>query len=85
MTDDTKTCRSCTETKPLTGFYRQKTSPGGYQAVCKRCHTARSRGLPVQARDPGHSVWDMPVVLQVLLRTGEIVTDRRGEICPWLR
>lgn len=37
ITNATKTCSKCGETKPLTDFYKDKKASDGHQSWCKRC------------------------------------------------
>lgn len=37
ITNATKTCTKCGETKPLTDFYKDKKASDGHQSWCKRC------------------------------------------------
>ena len=37
ITNATKTCSKCGETKPLTDFYKDKSASDGHQSWCKRC------------------------------------------------
>lgn len=36
-------CTKCKEIKPLTEFYKEKRRPVGFQSICKKCHSLRSK------------------------------------------
>jgi len=38
-----KKCSKCEEVKPVTEFYRQKTSKDGFRGYCKKCHHKKSK------------------------------------------
>lgn len=40
MTMQSKTCRDCGQTKPITAFYRNATYSDGYMSSCKECKKA---------------------------------------------
>ena len=45
-----RTCTGCSESKPLTEFFRDRSKKHGYQARCKPCAMARTRAY-VRAKD----------------------------------
>lgn len=42
-TVQTKTCRCCGETKPISDFYQNKKASDGLQSYCKKCMNEKSR------------------------------------------
>ena len=40
---ETKTCKICSKTKPITDFCLDKSRKGSHKNVCKECHSARCR------------------------------------------
>lgn len=40
---DTKKCRDCGETKPLSEFYPRKSARDGYHGSCRQCHCDKAR------------------------------------------
>lgn len=48
---ETKTCRTCEQTKPLTEFYLACRSLTCYQSYCKECFRAKNKKRYVKAAD----------------------------------
>ena len=53
---DKKTCRSCGETKPPTGFYRQTAKKDGLASSCKACLYARRNAKRNEIDNPEPTV-----------------------------
>lgn len=50
MTDVTKTCTKCGETKPIDGFYSWRYGAGGIRAECAECSRRRARDYATRVR-----------------------------------
>lgn len=48
--DGTATCSSCTQTKPVTGFYKLPYGGKGVKAVCKDCTRPRARAAELRRK-----------------------------------
>lgn len=46
-----KRCNRCNETKPLTGFYANTRSKGGYLTICRTCVNLRQRAYEDKNRE----------------------------------
>lgn len=77
-----KRCRKCGELKPLTAFYREKTTRDGYRNDCKACFAARSKQWYLRNRE--HAIAQVKAWQQAnpdrVKATRKAARARRGSI-----
>lgn len=69
----TKVCSKCKQTKPLSDFHRDKTTPDGYYGQCKLCKNAR------------HSLWRAEHREEERARSREYTRSHRDEMTEYMR
>ena len=43
MTDETKTCKDCQQTKPVSEYWTSRAGTQQYHSRCKKCHVTKRR------------------------------------------
>ncbi len=88
----TLTCCRCKGEKPTTEFYVDRTARNkkrGYSYACRECsrkavnrrrQEKREQAATVEITLEQHSAF-----FAKKIGTGRVTTDRRAEVCPWLR
>ena len=76
---ETKRCRKCGETRPISEYYRHRLMFDGYLNICKKCVKSRVKNNP-RARYKSKNSYDRTEkgVIRVIYKTQKGNSKRRG-------
>jgi len=77
-TTETKTCKRCGQAKPATKEHFSADNRGNFISKCRPC-------VNYEAKLRRQRKKQFDIVLQVDVKSGEVLADRRREVCGWLR